>query len=285
MKIYNVIGYSLIAIHILIAGLIAPDGWGFVLGAVFGVSYLVYVWFFGGVYLSDVMHMGVAHKTLSFKPWFVKFITVFYNTTGIYINPVTWVNRHRHHHAFSDHDGDPNKLDNDGFWRTMYLCIFPYECRKNLATDKILRSFSFRLVSNPYFATFSQIASFALLWLIVRDWLYAAFLWSSVRVFALWINMIQNYWTHDRRFGTRRYSDDHDNAMNLGEWLPVTASFSASLQNNHHHYPHFLRTSHEDGEYDFGLITVRLMKILGLVEASSTGRQKPDDIPLRSAWS
>ena len=251
-------------------------------GAVFGLAYLLYIWFFGGVYLSDVMHMGIAHKTLNFKPWFTKLITVFYNTTGIYINPVTWVNRHRHHHAFSDHEGDPNKLHSDGFWRTMYLCVFPYECKKDVATDKIFRSFAFRLVSNRYFAAFSQISSYGLLWLIVRDWMYAGFLWSSVRVFALWINMVQNYWTHDRRFGTRRYTDEHDNAMNLGEWLPVTASFSASLQNNHHHYPHFLRTSHDETEYDFGFITVRLMKALGLVEASPTGRQKPEGIPLQT---
>jgi fatty-acid desaturase len=94
--------------------------------------------------------------------------------------------------------------------------------------------------------------------------------------------MIQNYWTHDQRFGTRRYIDEHDNAMNLGEWLPVTASFSASLQNNHHHYPHFLRTSHDEEEYDFGLITVRVMKVLGLVEASSTGGQKPEGISLQT---
>jgi len=282
MKIYNVIGYSLIAIHISIAGLLAPAGWGFGFGAIFGMLYLIFVWFSGGVYLSDVMHMGIAHKTLNYKEWFIKFMAVFYNLTGIYINPVTWVNRHRHHHAFSDHDGDPNKLEDDGFWKTMYLCIFPYECRKNLATDKIFQSFSFRLVSNRYFTVFSAISSYALLWLIVRDWLYAVFLWSSVRVFALWINMIQNYWTHDRRFGTRRYVDEHDNAMNLGEWLPVTASFSASLQNNHHHFPHFLRTSHDEGEYDFGFITVRLFKFLGLVEASPTGVQKPEGVSLQT---
>lgn len=282
MKIYNVIGYSLIASHVFVSAILSPPEWGALSGATFGFAYLVFVWFFGGLYLSDVIHMGIAHKTLDYRDWFIKFVTVFYNTTGIYINPITWVNRHRHHHAFSDHDGDPNKLDDDGFWKTMYLCVFPYECKKNLATDKIFQSFSFRLVSNRYFAIFSQFSSYGLLRLVVGDWLYTAFLWSSVRVIALWINMIQNYWTHDRRFGTRRYIDEHDNAMNLGEWLPVTASFSASLQNNHHHYPHFLRTSHDETEYDFGFITVRLMKALGLVEASSTGRQKPDAIPLQT---
>ena len=163
----------------------------------------------------------------------------------------------------------------------MYLCVFPYECKKDLATDKIFRTRPFRLVSNRYFAVFSQFASYGLLWLVVRDWVYALALWCSVSVFALWINMIQNYWTHDRRFGTRRYFDEHDNATNLGEWLPVTASFSASLQNNHHHFPHFHRTSHDQSEYDFGFMTVRVMKSLRLVKASPEGKQKREGIPLQ----
>ena len=69
--------------------------------------------------------------------------------------------------------------------------------------------------------------------------------------------------------------------MNLGEWLPVTASFSASLQNNYHHFPRFLRTSHDSNEYDFGFITVRMMKALRLVKATSFGGQKPEGIPLQ----
>ncbi len=129
MKVYNITGYSLIALHVLASGLAAPKEWGFLPGAAVGFLYLLYIWFFGGVYLSDVIHMGIAHKTLDYKQWFIKFITVFYNLTGIYINPTTWVNRHRHHHAFSDHSDDPNKRADDGFWKTMYLCLFPYDCK------------------------------------------------------------------------------------------------------------------------------------------------------------
>ncbi len=280
MKIYNVIGYSLIVLTVLTGGLVAPDKWGFTLGAGVALLYLVLIWFMGGLYLSDIIHMGIAHKTLDYRPGFLKLVVVVWNLFGIYINPTTWVNRHRHHHAFSDHSGDPNKLAEDGFWKTMYLCILPYPCRSNLVKDPIFKSGTFRLVSNPYFATLSQFTSFAVLWLIARDLLYALTLWWAVRVFALWINMIQNYWTHDTRFGKRHYDDAHDNAMNLGEWLPVTASFSASLQNNHHHFPHFARTSHFESEYDFGLLTVRVMKKMGLVKPSSTGAQMPDGLCL-----
>jgi fatty-acid desaturase len=172
-------------------------------------------------------------------------------------------------------------LSEDGFWKTIYLCFFPYPCKSNLARDPIFKSRTFRLVSNRYFALFAQLGSYGLLWLVVRDWKYALALWVSVRLFALWVNLIQNFWTHDRRFGSRRYHDEEDNAMNIGDWLPVTATFSACLQNNHHHYPHFLRMSHDREEYDFGLQTVRVMKAMGLVKASATGLKKPNDIPLQ----
>jgi fatty-acid desaturase len=92
--------------------------------------------------------------------------------------------------------------------------------------------------------------------------------------------MVQNYCTHDRRFGTRRYDDAGDNAMNIGDWLPVMATFSACWQNNHHHYPQLLRTTHDAAEFDFGYFTVRVMSALGLVKPSKTGADKPSDLAL-----
>ena len=123
-----------------------------------------------------------------------------------------------------------------------------------------------------------QLISYVLVWALVRDWKYAFALWAGIRVFALWVNLIQNYWTHDRRFGTRRYDDPGDNAMNIGQWLPVMATFSACLQNNHHHYPHLLRLSHDEKEFDFGFKTVKAMAALGLVKPSRTGNVKPADL-------
>jgi stearoyl-CoA desaturase (delta-9 desaturase) len=280
MKVYNLSGYSLLILHILVSALAAPAGWSIGLAITVGLIYLLMIWFFGGVYLSDVLHMGIAHKTLSYKKWFVQALTLSYSTAGIWVNPTEWVNRHRHHHAFSDHAGDPNKLASDGFWRTLYLSFFPYKCKSNLAADAILKTLPFRLVSNPYFAIFSQFSSFAVIWLVVRDIKYALVLWWGGRFLAIWVNMLQNYWTHDRRFGSRRYADEKDNAMNLSEWLPVTATFSSSLQNNHHHFPNFLRNSHEQDEYDFGFMTVRALKALGLVKPTAVGARIPKGISL-----
>ena len=281
MRVYNVAGYALVIAHALVSALLAPPELGYWRGLGFGMLYLVFIWLVSGIYLSDVLHLGIAHRALDFKDPFVKVLALLNNTVGIYINPRTWVNRHRLHHAFSDHPGDPNKLSGDGFWKTLYLCVSPYACESDPARDPILKTWALRLTASPGFAVFAQFSSYALLWLLVRDWMYALALWVSVRVVGLWVNMVQNFWTHDRRFGTRRYDDADDNAMNIGDWLPVTVTFSACWQNNHHHYPHLLRLSHDPAEYDFGFLTVRCMKALGLVRSSPTGAQLPKDVPLQ----
>lgn len=282
MKIYNLYGYLIILVYVLACMYFAPAQVGPWKGLFIGAAYFLFCWFFAGLYLADLLHLGIAHRALDYKDWFIKSVTLVNNIFGIYVNPITWVNRHRLHHKYSDHDGDPNKISEDGFWRTMALCLLPYKCTENLAGDKILKSGTFQLAANPLFAIVVQCFSFYLLWKLAGSLLFALVMWVGMRIFALWVNMIQNYWTHTREFGYRRYHDEEDNAMNIGEWLPVTATFSACLQNNHHHYEGLLRLSHDDSEYDFGFLTVRVMKALGLVKATSTGAQMPKDVPLQS---
>jgi fatty-acid desaturase len=280
LKIYNAIGYLIILLYALACMVAAPARLGPWNGLAIGAVYFIFCWFFAGLYLADVLHMGVAHRALDYKVWFMKAVGIVNNVLGIYVNPISWVNRHRLHHKNSDHDGDPNKLDGDGFWRTMYLCMMPYRCQEDLANDDILKSRTFRVMASPLFAVVAQCASFYLLWKLVGSLVFALTMYLGMRIFALWVNMIQNYWTHTRDFGYRRYQDEHDNAMNIGEWLPVTATFSACLQNNHHHYPSLLRLSHDESEYDFGFLTVKVMKSLGLVKATVNGARVPKDVPL-----
>ncbi|HKD52051.1 MAG TPA: hypothetical protein VKB90_14680 [Candidatus Acidoferrum sp.] len=280
MKIYNLYGYLIIVCYALAGMFSAPAQLGPWKGLLIGEAYFVFCWFLGGLYLSDVLHLGIAHRSLDYKGWFIKLVVVVSNTFAIYVNPISWVNRHRLHHKYSDHAKDPNKVSSDGFWRTMYLCLLPYKCTEDLAGDNILKSPTFRIVASPVFAILAQGFNFFLLWKLARSLKFALVMWLGIRVFALWVNMIQNYWTHTRDFGYRRYNDEEDNAMNIGEWLPVTATFSACLQNNHHHYEGLLRLSHDNAEYDFGFLTVKLMKSLGLVKATLKGAELPRDVPL-----
>lgn len=279
MKSYNAIGYLIILLYLVACMYSAPTQRGPWIGLLIGAAYFVFCWFVAGLYLADVLHLGIAHRSLDYKEWFIKLVSAVNNVFGIYVDPIAWVNRHRLHHKNADHDGDPNKVASDGFWRTMVLCVLPYRCQENLATDSVLRSRSFRMMANPFFAIAAQSFSFYLLWKLAGSLKFALVMWFGMRIFALWVNMIQNYWTHTRDFGYRRYHDD-DNAMNIGEWLPVTATFSACLQNNHHHYPGLLRLSHLESEYDFGFLTVKVMKSLGVVKATPRGEKIPEDVPL-----
>ena len=268
MKIYNAVGYGCLLLYAAASVYLAPVHLGPWVGLAVGMAYLVVCWFFAGLYLSCVIHMGIAHRALDYKEWFVQTLTLLNNALGVYIAPGTWVNRHRLHHKYADHAGDPNKLAADGFWKTLWLCNFPYKTDVNVANDAILQTWPMRLAGNTVFFVAAQAGNFALLWWLVGSLPFATLLWVGTRLFAVWVNMVQNYWTHDRRWGTRRYDDPDDNAMNIGDWLPVMATFSACLQNNHHHSPQFLRLSHSENEFDFGFMAVKVMKSMGLVEAS-----------------
>jgi stearoyl-CoA desaturase (delta-9 desaturase) len=281
MKIYNAVGYACLLLYAGASAYFAPAHLGPWVGLTAGMAYLVVCWFFAGLYLSCVIHMGIAHRALDYQEWFIKSLTLVNNAFGVYIDPVTWVNRHRLHHKYADHAGDPNKLAADGFWKTLWLCNFPYKTDVNVANDAILQTWPMRLAGNTVFFVVTQAGNFVLLWWLVGSLPFATLLWVGTRLFAVWVNMVQNYWTHEKRWGYRRYEDD-DNAMNIGDWLPVVATFSACLQNNHHHSPQFLRLSHEDSEFDFGFMTVKVMKVLGLVKASNYGAVLPKDIPLKS---
>ena len=280
MKKYNITGYLIIFSYMLACMYSAPARLGSWTGLLIGEVYFIFCWFMGGLYLADVLHLGIAHRALDYDEWFIKAVTIVNNTFAIYVNPVTWVNRHRLHHKHSDHDGDPNKVSGDGFWRTLSLCLLPYRCQENLASDDILKSRAFRVAGNWVFAVVAQTATFYLIWRLVGSLKFTLVMWVGVRIFGWWVNMVQNYWTHTREFGYRRYDDKRDNAMNIGEWLPVTATFSACLQNNHHHYQTLLRLSHDESEYDFGFITVKALRRLGLVKATANGQIIPKDVPL-----
>ena len=115
LKIYNITGYLIIFSYMLACMYFAPTHLGPWTGMLIGGVYFTFCWFLGGLYLADVLHLGIAHRSLDYKEWFIKAVTVVNNFVGIYVDPIAWVNRHRLHHKHADHPGDPNKLSGDGF--------------------------------------------------------------------------------------------------------------------------------------------------------------------------
>ena len=72
----------------------APAHLGPWTGMLIGGVYFIFCWFLGGLYLADVLHLGIAHRSLDYKEWFMKLVTVLNNSFGLYVDPIAWVNRH-----------------------------------------------------------------------------------------------------------------------------------------------------------------------------------------------
>lgn len=281
MRVHIWIGYLVVVAAILAGTFLFPYHGQPLESLGITLAYYALVWFLAGIYLGDVVHLGLAHRAMDVKPWFLYLVMVLNNTVGCYLNLVTWSRRHRLHHLYSDRAGDPNKRPEDGFWVTFYRSQVPYPCVAEPLREPIFRTWPVRLVNNPWAAVVGQLTSFGLLWLVVDDWRLTATLWLGIRLIASYVHWIQNFWAHDRRFGTRRYEDD-DNAMNIDHPLPVLLTFSACLQNNHHHAPRFIRLSHSDTEFDWGFITLRWLHRIGVVSPTEAGLTLPDGSDLEN---
>jgi hypothetical protein len=90
MKKYNAIGIAILALSVAASALFAPEALGPWRGAGIGILYILFVWFLAGIYLSDVIHMGIAHGALDYEIWFIKTLVLLNNTVGIYVDPVSW---------------------------------------------------------------------------------------------------------------------------------------------------------------------------------------------------
>jgi len=80
MKIYSLTGYLVIFFYLLACMYSAPTQLRPWTGILMGGAYLIFCWFMGGLYLADVLHLGIAHRSLDYKEWFIKAVTVVNNT-------------------------------------------------------------------------------------------------------------------------------------------------------------------------------------------------------------
>ena len=74
MRIYLLAGYATLAFYALACICLAPPHIGPWAGLSIGAAYFFVVWFVAGVYLSLVIHLGIAHRSLDYKEWFIKTI-------------------------------------------------------------------------------------------------------------------------------------------------------------------------------------------------------------------
>src|SRR5258707_3974661 len=98
MKIYNITGYLIILCYMLACMYFAPAHLGPWTGILIGGVYFIFCWFLGGLYLADVLHLGIVHGALNYKGWFMKAVTIVNNVFGLFVDPIGWGDCHPFHH-------------------------------------------------------------------------------------------------------------------------------------------------------------------------------------------
>jgi hypothetical protein len=66
VKIYNVTGHLIILVYMLAGMYSAPGNLGPWTGFLIGAVYFIFCWFLGGLYLADLLHLGIAHRSLDY---------------------------------------------------------------------------------------------------------------------------------------------------------------------------------------------------------------------------
>jgi hypothetical protein len=67
VKIYNLTGYLIILVSMLACMYSAPGNLGPWTGLLISAVYFIFCWFLGGSYLADLLHLGIAHRSLDYK--------------------------------------------------------------------------------------------------------------------------------------------------------------------------------------------------------------------------
>src|SRR5947208_17069240 len=76
VKIYSLTGYLIILVYMLACMFSAPSRIGPWTGLLIGGVYFVFCWFLAGLYLAAFLHLGIAHRSLDYKAWFIKAVTM-----------------------------------------------------------------------------------------------------------------------------------------------------------------------------------------------------------------
>jgi len=243
----------------------------FLCASVFLCAYLLNI-----TYISVFYHRGLAHQSLTIKPWIKNFIV----RTGPWItgiDPKGWVIMHRFHHRYSDTPLDPHSPVQVGFLGVAIKQLKYYE-----------RVLSGIKRQDPKIVAIGEDLQFPINWLnqkkvwvlpYVLHLLIAAFLGYKIGVIlgvcyyvGIMSHPIQGWMVNafGHAVGYRNFNlPDNSRNNTLVAWLVLGEGY----QNNHHRFPESPKFSFKWWEVDAGYLFCLLFKRLGLVDM-----QKPDTV-------
>ncbi len=183
--------------------------------------------------------------------------------------PIFWVATHRIHHQKSDRDGDPHS-PRDGAWWAHVGWILVGESKHS--NTRLMSKYAPDLARHRFYVWLNNyhwlptVALAALLYAIggLPLFLWAICLRIVVGLHATWlVNSATHMWG-SRRFATR---DDSRN-----NWWVALITFGEGWHNNHHAHPVSARHGLAWYEFDLSWITLKLLRVIGLVNSIQVAR-------------
>jgi stearoyl-CoA desaturase (delta-9 desaturase) len=241
------------------------------------VFVISYIWHALGVTIG--YHRLLSHRSFD-CPKFVEYFFVMAGYLAFEGSPVWWATMHRAHHRYVDTALDPHSprfgLYNAHIgWMTKkgYADhISPEKQGKDLLRDPLYRFLEQDgNWSKAHTITFVIAVAFrAILWLCFG---WVAALASIVAAFAvLQIPLLLNVVCHLPKLGYRTYAVD-DDSVNV--WWVGLLAMGEGWHNNHHAFPSSARTGMLLHEFDLSWLTLKALKIFGLVGRLNEAKPNP----------
>lgn len=254
----------LILLH-LACGLVFVVGSSYVAVTAFVVTSVVQV--FG---ITTGYHRLLAHRSFKTSRPF-QFVLALFGVLAGQNGPLWWVSHHRHHHEFSDREGDTHSPREGFFWSHMGW-LFSARCvgvRKERVPD-LERLWELRLLERYYYVV--DLGYALLLYLLGEAWGSVdpgagtsglqLVVWGSVLSTVCVYHIIWSANSFCHRFGTRRFPTRDNSRNNL---VVSLLTLGDGWHHNHHYYPYSARHGLRWWELDINYAILRLLAWVRIV--------------------
>ncbi len=215
------------------------------------------------------------HRLLSHRSFKCLKAVEYFWVLGGYLSfegsPIWWTSIHRAHHRYADTPLDPHSPRQKGLKYAHYGWMlpskYPEHIRPDLDCPDLMKDPLYKFLE--FGGSWRKAHSFGfVIGLLFRVALFFAFGWvpavaSLLAALAVMqVPLMLNVVCHIPKLGYKTYAVD-DDSVNV--WWVGLLACGEGWHNNHHAFPGSARSGLKPHEFDLSWLTLRLMKMLGLV--------------------
>ena len=215
-------------------------------------------------------HRLLAHRSFKTTRLF-QFLLVFLGVLAGQNGPLWWVGHHRHHHRFSDREGDAHSPQRSFFWSHMGWLFSPgcVPIRHRLVRD-LARCPELQVLQRYCYVCIFAYA--LLLYAVGETWRYIQplspasglqlVIWGSIVSTVCVYHCIWSANSFCHRFGTRRFATPDQSRNNI---LVSLVTFGDGWHHNHHYCPYSAKHGFRWWEIDLNFAILRFLAWVGIV--------------------